>query len=151
MKNAFHTLKSLALTLLLAGSVIGLALVAGGTSVGHAAIMVPIPLNLPSIATSSGVETIQVSGSNFTPGGVVEIVMTDDYSNILGLYFVRATSARTCNYVGLCYLPGAINTSINLSVYQPGEVCSVGLRVYAYDYSTGKFSNRTDVIGWCGR
>lgn len=92
-------------------------------------------------ATSPGEEEIQVTGRHFTPGGTVEILVTD--ANYTTTYYHNTTASRRICSVQGCTPGGRINTGFNvLPCWQTDHV-------RAFDEHSGQYSNWSNVYVYC--
>jgi hypothetical protein len=127
MNNIRSTVKRVALALLLALPLSGLALLGGGAPVSHAATAPTISASDPLGSFGDHLPyDMQVTGHNFTPGGRVWL----GFYNSQG-QFVTSVTVGAWNWYILGYVA---DTEYGL----PG--CQID-RVLAYDYTMGMYSN----------
>jgi hypothetical protein len=135
VKHAFGTLKRVAFALLLASSVTGLALVGGGAPVSHAATAPTISASSPVSSGGWPIEyEMQVTGSNFTPGGRVW----------LGFYTSQGQFVTSMTVTAWAIWNGFV--SVSTQPVLPG--CQTD-RVVAYDYTKGLYSNWSSTYVYC--
>jgi hypothetical protein len=146
MTRILRTSRRVALTVLLASSLTGLALLAGMPTTSHAAgILFPTPA--PTItATSPNSWTLVVTGHSFTPGGTVDVTATDSLLHDQTGVVVTATRASCSPTTGLCSMGGDITATITVNACQAGVLFSV----QAYNVATKRYSNVATVYDASG-
>ena len=135
MKNPFRTMRRVALVVLLAGSVTGLALATEGAPASHAA-------SYPAItATASSYQQIHVTGNGFSFGGSVVVEVYDAGYHLTNWQYTTASSTYCSRYY--CVLGGYVNVTMDVTP------CWQTDHVIAYDYNTSTWSNWSDVYVRC--